>query len=433
MKARTTTIATVSLLLGMSALSIGTRRYMDAKTAGKDSNPPAQAKSPQLQSAVLPTPLPEKTNTLPLEGDGLFKQLRALAAIGNEADRTLAVLELVSRFKPEDWKRALSREALQIVSKPGAPEAGGIQDLIVAAWTEVDPEAAMAWAHAAGFRGFMVTAAWIGKDPDATLDYFKKTFKNDNNGNVTHMVGKAIEALGDDLPRIARAIREIPEEWQDIATLHAQPKFKNLTMAEMRSFVDSLEPPLKTQGFHLLLGGLPGYEARLTLLHEFPELVQPWSYHPVYKEWVKSDLAGALQSVSHMEPGKPREAALDGVLAGLAREDDLSMLFSTLRRFTDEIPEKRAAGLIAGAVPNENNRSGSLFIPDELEKPETPRPATRNAVIALAEVPRIQSEELQVRLYRHLISGWLVEDQAAAREWLGRNELPGELRKEFGD
>src|SRR5690606_13704060 len=106
-----------------------------------------------------------------LEGDGLLKQLQAPVAMGNEADRTQAVLELISRFKPEDWQRALSREARRTVSKPGPPEPGGIQELIIAAWTEVDPEAAMKWSGAQGFLGFQVMTAWIGKDPDAALDY----------------------------------------------------------------------------------------------------------------------------------------------------------------------------------------------------------------------------------------------------------------------
>lgn len=434
MKARTVAIVSVSLLLGMSVLSVGGRLYVDAKSSkdGPDL-PPVKSKSDEARAAQLSAVPTEKVKVPALEGDGLMKQLQALVAIRNEADRTRAVLELVSRFKAEDWERALSREALRLMSKPGPPESGSVQDLIVSAWTETDPEAAMAWANAAGFRGFQVITAWIGKDPDAALDYFRDNFKSNNNGNVPPMVGKAIEALGDDLPRIARAIREVPEDQREFATMRAHPSFKNLTMAEMRPFVESLDPPFKTLGFHLLLDGLPGHEARLALIREYPDLVEPWSYLPVYKEWTKSDLPGALESLEEIAPGKMREAALRGVLGGLAREDDLSPLFSTMRRFSEEIPEDRVAELIAGAVANENNRSGSLFIPDENEKPEASRHATRNAVIALAEVPRIRSEELQVQLYRHLIEGWLVEDHAAAKQWLGRNELPEELRGEFGD
>ncbi|WP_367872026.1 hypothetical protein [Luteolibacter sp. Populi] len=433
MKARTATIAVVSLLLGMSALSVGGRHYADSKASQKAPDRPAKAKSQESPaSSFLPVPT-EKQDLPPLEGDGLAKQLRALAAMENDADRIQGVFDLVSRFKPEDWKRALSNECLRIWSKPGRPEPGGVEQLLVAAWTEADPDAAMEWAKARGFRGFMVTTAWIGKDPDALLDYFKRTFKNDNNGNVTPMIGKAIEALGNDLPRIARAIREVPEEWKDYVTLHARPTFKNLTMAEMRPFVDSLDPPFKTQGFHLLLAGLPGHEARLSLLREFPDLVEPWSSHAVYHEWVKSDLPGALKSLEEIAPGKTRESALRGALGGLARQDDLSLLFSTMRRYSDEIPEERMAGLIAGAVDNDNNRSGSMFIPDEFEKPETPRPTSGNAAIALAEVPRIQSEELRAQLYRHVITGWMVEDRAAAKKWLEQNELPEGMRKEFED
>lgn len=432
MKARSATIAIVSLLLGMSALGIGARYHADTRAAGKEARRPAKAMPGESRSALPLVPL-ALTEVPALEGDGLAKQLRALAAIPNDADRAQAVLELVAHFKPKDWKRALSNESLRLISKPGPPEPGGVQELLVAAWTEVDPEAAMAWARAQGFRGFMVTAAWIGKDPDAALDYFKRTFKNNNNGNVTPMIGKAIDALGDDLPRIARAIREVPEEWQEYATLHARPSFKNLTMPEMKSFVESLDPPFKTQGFHLLLNGLPGHEARLALLREYPDLAQPWSYHPIYKEWVKSDLPGALKSLEDIAPGKARESALDGALGGLAREDDLSPLFATMKRFPADITEERMAELIAGAVANENNRSGHLFISSEFEKPDSPRPATKNAALALAEVPRIQSEYLREQLYQHLLTGWLIEDRAAAKEWLGRNELPEGLREKLAE
>lgn len=433
MKARTASIVAVSLLLGMSALSVGARHYADSRASKKASDLPAKAKFNGSPTTTLPAVLTEKTKVPPLEGDGLMKQLHALVAIRNEADRTQAVLELVSRFKPEDWQRALSREALQIVSKPGVPERGSIQDLIVAAWTEADPEAAMAWARAGGFRGFMVITAWIGKDPDAALDYFKKNFKNDNNGNITPMVGKAIEALGDDLPRIARAIREVPEEWREYATVHAQPSFENLTMAEMRPFVESLDPPFKTLGFHLLIGGLPGHEARLALLREFPDLVEPRSYQPIYQEWTKSDSSAAILSVEQMPTGKMREAALGGVLSELGKRENLSELFATARRFHEEIPDERMANLIASAVPNERNRSGDLFIPDERTKPVPGAPAVRDVELALAEVPRIESEELRERLYRHVIDGWLVEDRAAATKWLEQNELPEGLSKDFQD
>ncbi|QJE98427.1 hypothetical protein [Luteolibacter luteus] len=433
MKARTATIAIISLLLGMSALSVGGRLYVDAQASKQSSGQHPRAKARKAESTPLPSVPAGQTKAPPLEGDGLIKQLQALMAIGNEADRTQGVLELVSHFKPEDWQRALSRETLQMMSKPGPTEAGSIADLIIAAWTEVDPEAAMEWSGAQGYRGFRVITAWIGKDPDAALDYLRDHMKNGNDGNVTAMVGKAIDALGDDLPRIARAIREVPEDCREFGPWRAQPQFGNLQPGDIKAFLDSLDPPFKFHGLDLLLRGLKDHEARLAVLREYPDAAQPWSYHPIYKEWPKSDLPAARQSVEQMEAGEAREAALRGLLTGLAREDDLSELFSTMRRFLDDISEEQMADLIAGAASNDNNRSGVRFIPDEAARPATPRPTTRNAAIALAEVPGIQSEALREQLYRHIIEGWLVEDRNAAKEWLGRNELPERLRKEFGE
>lgn len=433
MKARTATIIVVSLLLGMSALSIGGRLYVDARASKQSFGRPAAAKNQGAEFAPLPEVPAGKTKAPPLEGDGLRKQLQALMAIGNEADRTQAVLELVSHFKPEDWQRALSREIYQMIGKPGPPEPGSIEDLIVAAWTEVDPEAAMKWSGARGFRGFQVITAWIGKDPDAALDYLRDHMKNGNDGNVSAMVGKAIEALGDDLPRIARAIREVPEDCRELGPWRAEPEFGSLQAAEIKTFLDSLDPPFKLQGFDLLLRGLKDHEARLAVFQAYPDVAEPWSCYPIYHGWPKSDLPAALDSVERMEAGRTREAALRGLLTGLAREDDLSGLFSTMRHFQGDLSEEQTADLIAGAVSNDNNRSGLRFIPDEAAKPKGPRPATRNAAIALAEVPGIQSEAVREQLYRHLLSGWLVEDRAAAKEWLGRNELPVGLRSEFED
>ena len=433
MKARTATLALVSLLLGMSALSVGGRLYVDAQASKQPPDQPAKAKSEEAQSTPPPAVPAGKAKAPSLEGDGLLKQLQALMLIQNEADRTQAVLELVSHFKPEDWQRALSREARRIVSKPGPPEPGGIEGLIIAAWTEVDPEAAIKHFKAQGFLGFQVITAWIGKDPDAALDYMRDNFKNGNDGNVSAMVGKAIEALGDDLPRIARAIREVPEDCRELGPWRAQPEFKNLQPAEIKAFLDSLDPPFKQHGLDLLLRGLKDHEARLALLRDHPDAAEPWTRYPIYKEWPKSDLPAALQSIEQMEVGKTREAAIRGILTGLAREEDLSALFSTMRRFHADIHEERMADLIAGAVSNDTNRSGQRFTIYEEEKPLTPRPTTRNAARALAEVPQIQSEAIRDQLYRHLITCWLAEDPAAAKEWLGRNELPEELRKEFED
>lgn len=434
MKARTATIVIVSLLLGISALSVGGRLYVDAKASTENPDrAPAKAKSDGAGITLLPVAPAGKTKLPPLEDDGLMKQLRALAAIGNEADRTQAVLDLVSRFKPEDWERALSREALRIVSKPGPPEPGGIQNLIVSAWAELDPEAAMAWAGTGGFRGFQVLTAWIGKDPDAALDYMRDNFKNGNNGNNAAMLGKVIEALGNDLPRIARAIREVPEDCREIATMRAHPSFKNLTNGEMKSFVDSLDPPFKTLGFHLLIDGLSGYETRIALTREFPELTLPWTYRPIYQEWSKSDSSAAIQSVAELPAGKMREAALGGILSELGKRENLSELFATTRRFSEEISDERMADLIAGAVRNEANRSGHLFIIAEDDKPPTGVSGARNVDLALAEIPRIESEKLQEQLYRHVLTGWMLQDRAAAKKWIEQNDLPEGLHKEFED
>ncbi len=433
MKARTATIATVSLLLGLSALSAGGRLYVDARASQRALDRPVNAKLQAAESIPLPATPVGKAKAPSLEGDGLIKQIQALMAIQNEADRTRAVLDLVSRFKPEDWRRALSRDTFRMISKPGPPEPGGIADLLISAWTEVDPEAAMKWSGAQGYRGFLVITAWIGKDPDAALDYLRDNMRNGNNGNVAAMVGKAIDALGNDLPRIARAIREVPEDCRELGPWRAQPGFKNLQAAEIRAFLDSLDPPFKLHGVDLLLRGVKDHETRLALLRDYADVAGPWSCYPIYKEWPKSDLHAALQSVEQMEAGKKRAAAVRGLLTGLAREDDLSPLFSTMRRFRQDLHEERMADLIAGAVSNDTNRSGEGFEILEDEKPPVPRPTTRNAAIALAEVPGIQSEALREQLYRHLITCWLAEDRAAARKWLRRNELPEELRKEFED
>ena len=399
MKPETATVLTVTLLLAGSALCLGVRHAID--TPSESAWTPEDRIGGRARSVVEAgkTSGMEPPAAGPSGPEAMTKQLRSLLLTANDADRTRALLELVSRFETGDWPLAL--EALAkidiVLGSPG-------YDLILFAWTEADPEAAMAWATQKQI-GYYAIRAWIGKDPDAALAFLTSPASGDPSSQWSRMA-RAIEVLGDDLPRIAKLISATQGSQRLMLVQQARPNFGKISPETAKAWVDSLDPSLKDHGLNLLLTNLQGVEAKLALARDFPDEIGPEKYGSIYDAWMKSDEAAALASFESLEPGRLHRAALLGVAHGLCRNGKFPEAIALTKRWPEETTDLLLSDLMIGR-------------------------GTKNAALVLGEIPRLKSESLRLDRYRHALEPWLKEDPEAAKKWLRENEVPEQIRKEF--
>lgn len=398
MKPETATAIVVSMLVAGSALCIGVRhsvaagRDLHASPSAKsqaDTRSPLNARGPDPASRPVASPDPEAR----------IKQLRIVLAISNEADRTRALLDLISRFKAGDWPVAL--ESLGQIG-------GATGDvLMISAWTEADPQAAMAWAAGKRTEESMVLLAWFGKDPDPALAFLLSP-DGRRSPNWGDLLIRALDALGNDLPRVAQVIEATPEKLRAHVVSQARAASGETSPESVRAWIESLDPSLKDHALNLMMTKLPDVDAKLALAREFPERIGPGKYVEIYDSWLKADEAAALASFESLEAGPLHQAALIGIANGLAMKGKLPEAVALTNRWPEEVTDGMLADLIVGADP-------------------------KHAELVLGEIPRLKNETLRLAYYRSTLESWLQLDRAAANKWIQGNQIPEQLRRELED
>lgn len=402
MKPETATVITVTLLLAASALCVGARHVADrqhASAAARSGKAGTLDRGPEESRKTLKVVW---TPALPSDPDAMTARLRALARTSNEADRNRVVLELIPPLKDGDWPLVL-----ETLGKIGVVWGTNGHGLILSAWSETDPQAAMAWVRKEKGEGSesYVVQAWLGKDPDAALAFLKTLSKDLSTINQL-ILARGIGSLGGDLPRISELLMAVPEGHCRFLTQQSRVRLSGLPAETLCAWADSFEGIRRKAVMELVLDNLEGMEAKLALAQRFPDDIAPEKYASIYVEWAKSDEAAALAALESIEPGPTHQAVLGGVLLGLNAKRKAPEMFALTRRWPEEIMDGFLADLILDA-------------------------GTEHAALSLAETPRIKSEPLRLNRYSIVLGDWFRTDPEAARKWLAENEVPEQVRKEF--
>jgi hypothetical protein len=400
MKPETATTLAVSLLLAGSALCVGGRYTIDRQNAAAQSGANRTAASAHVPEKSQPAAKAERAAARPSDPETSAKRLRAILATSNQADGMRALLEWVSDFKDEDWP-----VAMEAFDKVGIGSGGPSYVLILSTWTELDPQAAMAWAISKDGRESYVIRAWMGKDPDEAMAFIKSLDKDRSELKMS-LVTEAIGMLGGDLPRIGQLLMDVPERSRAMLVQQAHPKISNVPPETLYAWADSFETPLRGQVLSLILSNLQGAEPKLALAQRFPEEIGPEKYGSIYRDWFNADESGVMEELESLQPGPMHGAAVFGIAHGLSMKGRLPEAIALTKRWPEEITQYFLADL--------------LLCSD-----------VKHAPLILAEIPRLKNDELKVNRYHCALEPWLKENPEAARKWLAENEVPEQVRREF--
>lgn len=400
MRPESATLYAVSGLLLISVLCVGGRLYVNTQPAPGHASPgkPPKTFEPaaDLVKSSLPKPVVRAGDSSPL-----VSQMRAIVALATSIDRTKALLELTAGFRrEEDWKTALA-----VLEELSARRNPSLLDLILTAWTEADPQAAMN--HAIESKSGMerVLAAWIASDPDGVLSYLASAEAKEKPEIWRTLVTTAGNLFGGDLPRLERLLKSIPEDERVRVLTYLKPKI-TAPLESIKPWVASLDPWMKDTVVRMLMQSQSDMKGRLAIAADFPEQIGPREQSLIYASWMKENEAEAMTAFEAMEPGPQHQAALGAAIMHYYQSARVKDALGLYQKWPEQV--------------------GQSFLSDLLlcERPE-------DAEVILAAIPLHQSESLRLNRYRVALEMWSQKDPEAARKWLEENEVPEIVRKEW--
>lgn len=317
----------------------------------------------------------------------------------NALDRGRAMLNWIDSLAPEEFEDAVAR-----FRGLGLTEARmGEYAMLLTAWAEVDPMAALAYTTE-NTRGGMATgtvlSAWASRDPESAIAWAKANHEGDDaNPYMTGIIRGLVQT---NPTRATEILQELPFSRQRGEALEAMmPHLLTLGAESAKSWIAGLSDD------RLRDGAIARFAEQLA--KEDPAGTASWllanlseastrSVDEVYEEWARKDPSAAKSSFEAIPQGEARSRALRGLVTVEARQDP------------------QAAANLMNAYPNDvDDRMVLHFVWNSFNK----EPA-----IAMSQVAKIEDEGSRNRMYQRALNSWLDDDQTAAQNWINSANLP---------
>ncbi len=371
-----------------------------AGTAGTSDTRSASAKSSDRGAEgglSLAERIQRKREAGPREaGKPVDKDLQSIMESTSRLDRTQRLLAFLDRL-PADQFAGVYEE---FRNSPGANLRGSERSLILQAWAERDPLSALSFINEKGGEDWereTAVATWAANDPQAAFAWASSA---KDEGDVNNWLLGATRGIAATNPELARDF---------IGQLEGRTRDQAL---------DAVKPYVMQYGFEYAttwIGGVEDAGVRNRASREMardlanldPAQAGQWNAamtdvetrrdvsETVADRWARADLAAARTWVEGLPEDTKSEAA-EGIARRYAREDPAA-----------------AAQWLTGLGNNPDLDGARRILIEESfrRSPET----------SLEFVSSISDVRAQEGYYQRYLSGWLREDEAAARQWLNSN------------
>ena len=322
----------------------------------------------------------------------------------NPLDRGRAMLAWIDSLSPEEFESAVER-----FRSLGLTEARmGEYAMLLTAWAEVDPTAALAYTKE-NTRGGMATntvlTAWASRDPESAIAWAKANHADDDPN--PYMTGIIRGLVATNSPRATELLEELPYSRQRGEALGAMmPHLLQLGPDAAKGWIASLDDE------RLRDGATARFAEQLA--KEDPAGTASWllanlgesstrSVDEVYEEWTKTDPKAALNSFESLPEGEARSRALRGMVTIEARENP-----QTAADLMNRFPEDR------------DDRMVQHFVWNSFQK---------DPGVAVSQIAVIEDESRRDRTYDRLLNAWIEDEPDAARQWIRSADLSENVLK----
>ena len=322
----------------------------------------------------------------------------------NALDRGRAMLSWIDSLAPEEFEDAVAR-----FRSLGLTEARmGEYAMLLTAWAELDPTAALAYTTE-NTRGGMATGtvltAWASRDPESAIAWAKANHEGDDAN--PYMVG-IIRGLAETNPtRATELLQDLPFSRERGEALNAMmPHLMQMGAESAKGWIDGLADE------RLKDGAIARFAE--TMAKDDPEGTATWllanlsdastrSVDEVYEEWAKKDMASAKTSFENLPEGDARSRALRGLVNIQALENPQAAA-NLMNSYPDDVDDRMVQHFIWRSFD---------------DAPE----------VAVSQIALMENGGRQDRMYERTLEAWLERDKPAAQKWISSANLPESVLK----
>ena len=404
MKLNLSTMLAAVVLIGAGAFMAGRLSSSNASAAGRDG--PAETRSSRAagrdsdgeSAASRKNPRatkPERSES-GISKDRLAR-LEAIVRGENPLERNRALLAFLDQLGPGDFEAAVAHfRSLGITDGRN-----GEYSLLLTAWAQADPLAALTYADentSGGFAKDTILTSWASTDPEAAIRWAQDNHEGDEpNPYLPGIIRGLAES---DPARATELLASMPRSEErgkglDFMLPHILEQGADATHAWIAAITDeSLWEGAMMRAADKLAANDPAGTAAWLLAN--PGDASQRRMDDVYSAWANKDHQAAVSSFSSLPAGETRSNALRGVISSIATESPKAAV-SLMDRYPDDVNDRVVQNFVWHSFGSD--------------------PAT-----AIAAIARIGDERQRDQMYKRTLNAWQERDPDAANAWLLKNQ-----------
>ena len=320
----------------------------------------------------------------------------------NALDRSRAMLSWIDSLAPSEFEAAVAK-----FRSLGLTEARmGEYAMLLTAWAEADPMAALAYTTA-NTRGGMATgtvlAAWASRDPESAIAWAESNHEGEEAN--PYMIGIIRSLAATNPTRATELLQALPfsgERGEALRAMmpHLLKEGPDAAKAWIASLSDERLRDGATARFAEEMAKTDPAATASWLLSNLGE-ASTRSVDEVFEQWAQTDKEAASASFASLPQGDARTRALRGLVTIEARTDP-----------------QAAARLMNSHPADVDDRMVYHFIWNSFDKAPG---------VAAGQIALIEDADGRNRMYQRALGSWLEDDQAAAQRWIDSANLPEQV------
>jgi hypothetical protein len=347
-----------------------------------------------------------RTGTASATAAEKLTRLEAIVRGENALDRNRALLAYIDQLAPGDFEAAIAHfRGLGITESRFGEYA-----MLLTAWSEADPLAALAYAKEntrTGFATNTILSSWAANDPEAAIRWAEA---NHTGTDANPYLAGIIRTLGATDPERASALltgmprsRERGEAL-DAMLPHLLAKGPDATRAWISALTDD---SLRNGSMMSVADKLAQTDPKGTAdwLLANPGEASKSRLDDVLGTWAASNEKAAVAYFQALPKGDARSSALRGVVSAIATQNAPAAA-DMIDRYAGDVTD----GTIQSFVWHSFGSDPSL---------------------ALNYIGRLSNPGEQEHMYSRTLESWLNRDPAAAQAWMQKNTLPDGVQRQL--
>jgi hypothetical protein len=317
----------------------------------------------------------------------------------NALDRNRALLAFIDQLAPGDFENVIdSFRKLGITQNRM-----GEYSLLLTAWAEADPMAALAYAKVntgTRFATNTIISTWAAKDSEGAIRW--ALANHEGEGANPYLAGIIQSIAGTDPTRATQLLTSMPRSQERGEALDQMlPHVLKQGADSARAWIEGISDEALRNGAMVraadqLAAADPAGTVSWLLAN--PGEASQRRLDDVYSTWAAKDENAALASMASLPAGENRSNALRGLVTSVAVRDPQAAV-AMLDRYPSDVDDRVVRNVVWHSFGSDPN-------------------------LAMNQIARIADQGDRERMYARSLEAWMDRDATAANAWLQRNTVP---------